>query len=833
MHGCFRRSHSRRGSLHLLFLALAVALASSGIAHAQGLRGKLADPISLNDLTIYEHLLQLSSSQRQALHHNYREYLEAYRALREGPVEEYLKAHPRAMTMHEIPDDPAVARKSAREHQKLRDGIRRIDEAFFDGLAPSLTESQARLLPRLRMMRQRQRYRQGPALVTRSPYLAVDLAALLDELDLTSDQRLAADPPVETYERNLLGALKELDQAASTMRLEIAEQKITRAEEAAEQGLWLEAIVIRAVFTRHAKLAGEIGDLHRRLCDKLTLILDEAALDELVGRFHAAVYPELAPSRDDADESLLAALHRDDLTDQQHEEVAACRDLFRFTSRRIREDMLDVIDALRLSTASHPLQLTMGDGDYYEDKQIYTDRLVQLDEDLDRANQDALQNLAVILGTPLGVPAADSRIVNAETLQPPRVITAVGSSRNGPRTYRQMRIPLAQLFLQFGAPIDGGPDRFIAPAIDEDDLDRYAQRLSLAGDDLLILAALHDAYLERYGLLEAGGAIADALEAQRAMFACGRDGKVRIPTASQVKTLFEVRRSASRQIIELDASFFTDVAVVWSDCVDPVLVQRLRNERLRAVYTLPRPSRLADRVKTPLLTFGEEEAKEAWIRGERVDIKLAALMNEIDCERQVRLEADAIVQAAELELTDLMRQLFEARFEMELTRTTIMARHLQRSDDGLFETTSITISRDIVELDKRIHRLLTDIRAANRACLSQVSALLPEAAAALECAYLRGGYPEVYADNNALHEILLSARDLDDLQPAQTVALNEISVSYRAEYERISRLITEAGRDQQARTRYSTERVELNNHTRVRLLEMLTPEQAVEIKLAE
>lgn len=831
MHGPGALRHDATTRL-LLFLLLIIALTiPAPPVFAQGARGILPDPISHGDVERYADAMNASPPQREALARIHDAYLAEFRALRDGPIERFLSEHPRAVSFYaRIPADPSVADEEARGLDHLAGRVRRLDDAFFGRMQEILTEEQAAGLPPVKRSRQRTRLRQGSALVTGSPYLLTDLAILFDELQLDPQARQAARPLVEDYERKLLAALKRLDDVTSALGREMLEQRRLNEQAIREQALWPAAIVLRAIFEKLAVLTGEVGDAHRQALAQWRAVLPQSASDELERRFCAIVYPEAPADLGPARELFQSILDDESLDGETRASIEAQRQLFRDSAGRIKNRMFDVIDALRASTAAHPIQFSSG-GDgatYYEDRAAYDDRLAELRGELDELNQSAARALAAITGEPREIP----HIAVRKPKEPGAGLSiGVGAPRgaDGPRVYSYRQIPLEQLVLQFGS----GAARFLPDPIPAEDLGRYARRLNLGEDDQPVLAALHETYLDRFRDLGGEGPIGRVRRLQRTLFQRDATGRVELPSIRQMEELCSLRRRALRAILAIDAQFHDDLFTVWGDEVAIDVFDRLKRDRLRAVYRRAGPGEAIPGVYRPLVTIGPRELA-ARADAESIALELDAIIETAcpDLHRAQSAEIRAIVAEAEIGLTELLEDLFEARFEMELERARLLASRLERDGQGALMATQVQATDAMIHLDERIHQGLLKIRAHNQAARDALASRLPESARwAFLAAYRRAGHPGVYEDAQRMHHALGAARRLEDLDARQRGNLDELARTYHIEYEAICQRITAAIDDRQARSRHEAERDELNERIRSRLRALLNQQQLAEIGL--
>jgi hypothetical protein len=819
-------------SLLGLIIIVAALTTPASPARGQGARGVFPDPISHRDVERYADVLGVSPAQREALAQIHESYLTDFRTLRDGPIEEFLAEHPQAVSFYaRIPADRSLADEAARALARLAARIRLLDESFFNRVQGILTEAQAAELLRLKRGRERTRLRQGPAWVTRSPYLLTDLVILFDQIELDPEAREATRPLVEDYERRLLAALQRLDDVTSALRREMLEQR--RVHEAAirESDLWEGAVVMRAVFEKLAALSRDVADVHRQALRHWDAVLPRPATDELHRRFCAIVYPEVTPGLGPAGALFDRLLDDESLADVARSSIEAQWRLYRDAARRIKGQMFDIIDALRASTATHPIQFSSG-GDgatYYEDRAPYDDRLAALRKKLDEVNQSAARTLAEITGEPCDIPHIAPRTPK-EPGRSLRVGVAAPRGVEGPRVYSYRDIPLEQLVLQFGA---GAVTRFLPGPIPADDLARYAERLDLGADDEPVLAELHATYLDRYRNLGGDGPIGRARRLQRTLFQRDAGGRVELPSVRQIERLFALHRDALRAIHALDDQFHDDLLTVWGEDVEADVFDRLRRDRRRAIYRHAGPADFVPGLYRALLTIGPHERK-APRDAESIAIEPAPLLEATcaDLRTEELKEIEAIVVQAEIDLTELLEDLFDARLEMELERARLLASRLTLADAGTLNAIDVQPTDAMLRLDDRIHRTLQGIRARNQATREAIAARLPASERwAFLAAYRRIGHPAVYEDPGRLHRALSAAAQMDDLDAAQRTQLDELTRTYRAEYETLTERIIASLEDRRARQRHEAERHELNERTRLRLTDILGPDRLEEIGL--
>lgn len=142
----------------LLVVGLLVSLTFTPVAAAQGTQGSLPDPISTRELMRYADRLDLSAEQRHALESLHDEYKRDFRTLREGEIATFLDEMRSMQSIGGMPKRETMEAFFKRMEQ-LEAKIKRRDNRLFDRLQTLLTEEQSAMLPRVRLARERQRYR--------------------------------------------------------------------------------------------------------------------------------------------------------------------------------------------------------------------------------------------------------------------------------------------------------------------------------------------------------------------------------------------------------------------------------------------------------------------------------------------------------------------------------------------------------------------------------------------------------------------------------------------------------------------------------------------------
>ncbi len=180
--------------------------------------GTPPSPIAASDLELFARRLDLSGEQRQVMDEYYMAYLERYwqTGVASTPQDS------RSARLDQLPDeipDLASIRAALDDRRRALTSMRRLDESFFTALQEILTELQLQKMTRVRSLRERillMRDEQVSEWYGQGQHL--DLGLIIDDLDITVEQREQARPIIEAYERHLTQLLRRLWEKSGEMR---------------------------------------------------------------------------------------------------------------------------------------------------------------------------------------------------------------------------------------------------------------------------------------------------------------------------------------------------------------------------------------------------------------------------------------------------------------------------------------------------------------------------------------------------------------------------------------------------------------------------------------
>ena len=254
------------------------------------------------------------------------------------------------------------------------------------------------------------------------------------------------------------------------------------------------------------------------------------------------------------------------------------------------------------------------------------------------------------------------------------------------------------------------------------------------------------------------------------------------PSREQIEQLYTMRRSAVEQVHGVDSAFFENIGAALLDDDDAGLLERVKMHRQRRVYNRGAGGGNMVMAGGPGMSFrGVGDSDEG-----RVD--LAALVDELELDAEVRETIDPTLMDYERVVTDAFRTSYLAAMRMQEQMDAMTAEATTVDDDGA-RVRAGTNMMQVMQTDgaaaQEAKRALID---RNRATLESLESLLPaEDAESLRRAFEQKAFPGVFRDPKAATPVLEHALGLDDLTDRQRTAIQEASLAYRAAYDELCR----------------------------------------------
>jgi hypothetical protein len=309
-----------------------------------------------------------------------------------------------------------------------------------------------------------------------------------------------------------------------------------------------------------------------------------------------------------------------------------------------------------------------------------------------------------------------------------------------------------------------GTEGLVPDPISSKDLRVYAERLSLTSEQRLALSELHVGYREKYRELRYG-------EIQDLFGRLEGFEPMKMPAVKEVKEVIDQRRRILSAIEDLDRGFFEEVQAVLTE-EQLERIPRILRAREKQRYTLP-------------------------FYGELGNIDLIELLDEMEMTAEELAAMDSVLEQYEIASTASARD-----FHDELIHVvTAMLKKLEElgiNEDsfsnplGMMATiTAVDVA--LKETGKDLQAAVVKQRQDTERYMRQMGEVLPAGRAeALEQAYLRSVYSQVYPDRQTTKPMFEAALALEDLSEAQRTTLTDLRDRFGEQHRRVSQEMREA-----------------------------------------
>lgn len=812
-----RYASSNRSRLgRILFAILAMgSLASTPEVSAQGTSGTFPDPISTRELEKYAAKLTMSTQQQQGIGLPHDEYLESFRALREGPIEEYLHEYGAGSGFNFFSGDADLKKleKGVKKRNELMDRIRTLDNRFFDQVQTVLTEDQIAGMTRVKQARERLRYRSGFSRMSMfsSPGVRVDLSELVGELDLTVQILEIVDPIVAQYERNLTAELRNLYKGASTMQLDLQKrlqeqgfEPPTRGGDRRQRGQRFQIIQesFRAMNERIAELSAEIHKLNRRSARQFARLLPPKAARDLKMRYYDLAYPAIPVGRGGAGRRLDEIERMKDIPDDQREQIASLETAFLTSLDSLVKQMVAVSE--KIGPSVFEFRFNEDDTGEPDENQVKMQRLrEQRTAMIDRTVND----INLILGEEFRK-QLDRRIAAVEESEGEESGTveimafAIDGGGGGGGMQTMILRASGSFDMATDEQEDDTTDLYLPGAITNRELDRYAKYLGVDDDMRSVLDGMYEDYLAKFDQLHELR-IEPVKAKSRSLWGFDeKTGEVNSPGRKDIEELYRLRRIALHDIGELENSFFSDLESVLLDDTRAQAMQRVRLARKRSIYSRGRDTGGFRMFGTPgrgpgsgghramsFISLGSGTSSESLT-------DISRLIDELQFESEDLASIDPIMAEYERDMTGQFQIAFETSLRFNEAMEAMQAEATTVSEDGNRREVRMRGGggmRDLMQgdgqLQQETRRAIVEL---NRETLDDLERLLPsETMNLLRDTYNRRSFPDIYNDSLSAEPLLRGVYNLQNLDPNQRMKTDEISMNYRSAYEALCQQMVE------------------------------------------
>ena len=788
---------------------LAFLLVISAPALAQGTSGSFPDPISTRELERYCDRLNMSDQQRQGIGLNHDQYLEAFRVLRDGLIEEFLDENGAGAGFSlNFRADRKDLEKTARKREDLFNRIRSLDNRFFDQIQTVLTDDQLAHMSRVKQARQRVRHRSG---LTRmagamNPGASVDLSELYDDLNLLLKDVTTTDPILWQYERNLTVAVRELFEKSSRLQIDI--QKNMEAEgfdgnsppsSRDDRESYVGAIMMafNNLNARLSELSAKISELNNRNLNVIAQMLPRDAAWQFRNEYYDRAYPNLPSGRGAAGRRFDIIEKMKEITVAQRQEIDEAETLFLDELGRLTKRMVEHVDNNRPQRGGMMVRFTSSgeDEEVEKEREKYESKLDEMRERRTRLIDQTVVRLSAILGEEM-TQHLDRRIAATEPdaveVQEGAVeIFAISVAGGGGGDFQMLNFrSIGNLATLEENDEEESSDQYIPGPISRRDLKKYARYLKVGEDQASIIDSLHDDYMESFRLLQ-DTQIKAIRDRERNLWSLdSEDGDISIPSKSDIENLYRLRRSVLRSIEALDESFLNDLETVVLNETGTTAMQRVKLARKRSIYM-----RVRDTGGFRMFGGGGGRRVMSFIglggdsSGESV-VDLSGLVDELALGDAELAKTDPILNDYEQTITSQFQKAFESSMRMDEAMDGIRAESMTVSGNGRRRQVNISAGgmRNAMQTDGRTSREARKaIVELNRITLQKLAQVLPsESMDRLRDVYNRRSFPDIFNDPKSARHIIDAVLAQEDLTPAQRMAVQEIAMDYRSRYQELS-----------------------------------------------
>ncbi len=822
-----RRADAMHATLAMLVLCAFVFCATNS-ATAQGTSGMLPDPISSRDMEGYARRLQLDEFQRLAIDPLHEQYRAAFRQLREDDIAKLLKQtdEMRGSGLR-MPQRQKVERL-LKDMKRAFKKIEQLDSRLFNQMDVVLTDDQRAAMPRVRLARARQRYRNGAmgGGGLGSQAARIDLSEIYAQLELSDQELLDSDPLIASYERRLTPAVEKLYEATLTMSLDMLDAfeaagmtdlDMTDPESAQEM-----METMRAIWADLGKNMTErstaIADLNRKTLKSVKARLTPKNARKLRYDYYSRAYPMAPKDQMSAQIRFKAALRLKQLTEDQRLAITDAGQTHQRSHDRITDEMIKFVE-------EHNEGRSMFDFAFdQEAQQDYQEKLTGFRSRWQELNQSANASLDAQLGPELAAkfkgPRATLEMLRAEAESDTGETTAKDPPNEQPRD-------------QFGRPL--GP----VVAISGHELDRYAEKLRLTDEQQAVIQLLHEEYRTKYAE-EAKQQAQKAQEERQALLEVTQDDQSGMGMIDIQLWMQDTQDRTVKFLDAADEAFFGDLALMLSETAPTEQLDRLRLARQRRLFG-QRPSQYA-------FGFPSTESNES-------SVDLSALVDDSEIDAVKTDDIDALLKEYEKTITRAFRTRYESSLAAQRRQIEGMAEMMRRQREGDTDG-AIALSMEYQQMMQDVRKPVEDadkeITQLNRDMLAQITVALDDRSARkFRAAYRRKAFPGVYNEPNSGEKYIEAAMKLRQLSDNQRLAIELHRVEYQPVYENLCNQMVEIHSQssigggfsdpgymqeymqrQQKLEVIKFDRSELNAKARRRLRQILTPEQLARIGLA-
>ncbi len=741
-------------------------------------------PITTRQLAVHADRLSMSDQQRIAIQTPHDQYLQEFDRLQREHiqpfVDEYNDIRRVALTAS------ADLSKALRGLQSIMSTIEMLDDQLFANIDDLLTDEQSQMLPRVRLMRQRERHME--LLTSMGDGMRVgariDLTEIFNDMDTTPEQRDALDGTFMQYEQQLTMRIRqqydhvldsfrtlvrELDAAGLRGNIDFSDRdERRRAIRVYQQVTGTQRTVIM-------QGAADVSKFNRRSARDIALVMPEQLGRTFTDRYRQRAYPMAIGKSSYIDNRLRESAMLDWISGEQRDAILGLIDRTRALREPVIEQIIDIVEQqYAQGELIHNSRARRG---YISDAQRLAWKLAA---DISDINANAIGTLDQILGT-----ANNDARVNEK--KPRAIDTESGSyeivrstTNDGRQVDTAVRIP------KEGSGLGGRfTDAFLAAPMNRTQIMHITQALRFRADQQMIVDALYDDYLASFQTIN-DEINQPLIENQQARWEIDGDNKRRLsPTESMVNDRYQLRRTGKEAVLTADAQFFSDLALLTGDEAASHLVDMLHLARKRHIHAVRGVSAIDRRWRR-----GRGDNPREWqidLAQIAIDVNLPLLEQPRVVEHLLGYQRTALPLLEEYHTTSMTAR--ESIDRTDARKKPEMSRDERRQiDRDTWERLS-----QLSEQLKKIAQQLGTLNVHARDAIIETLGDDPIAYDFLD-AYNRLAFPDVYADDRSVLGAFNTARALPDLPAPQQSSIRELAGEYRSAYHALCEQMIDVNR---------------------------------------
>jgi hypothetical protein len=775
----------------------ALAAVFAAPASAQGTSGTLPDPVSGGDLNKYlDRYLDLTPAQWEHAEKAHETYKEEFKRLRETEIEGFLEEMRKIQGRMPKKDE---LRAFLEKMDRMQDRIRGLDSRLFSEIETALDDTQRVVMPRVRKARERETYR-GDMIRAFSGGASFDLTETFYSLELSSEERQAAEPVMVSYENSLTPQLKKLYDATTNSfvvmfeaieksgvdtswmdeaqqgNVEMDPEKMKEMQEKMQAFMEVMRAAMSDATKKSLEIASDITKLHHSTRAALAAHLKPETRRALRDEFFKKAYSRIANTDQGAGRTFQAAMKLHYLTPDERVAIQAAADAFQRSDDAVVEEMVEAIDDFRATR--NPM-------DWGQDYQKHEEEIQKIAERRQAAATQAIEGLYSLLG-----PEGKERLARVGT--PEDVISGIGELA-GDAVASEVASAVGSGEPGAGAEItpagddwtSWGGDVHLPGMMGPKEIGVIARMLDVDGGRRALLDALHTEYVTEFGQLNET-LVKSVQETQQAMWqrTQGENAAPVIQSEGDIEKLYALRKTARDAILALDAKFFQSVADAVATESQADEMKLLRLHRASGVYQL--------RNFWGMMMF--DQTQEDQITPMQVLAQVS-----LDEGSQMIVNHMLLEKADELEKS--MRELWEAMVDGQMRQEQYYAKAQakQQEDPDSFNAMGLEYMELAKKLAEKSEPLVKRQLELNRGLLTDLEAALPtEHARDLRRSYNRLAFPQVFQDAKSAEPFLERATKLSDLDDTQRGSIQQALEEYRQVYNDHSDSMVAIAREQKS-----------------------------------